>query len=174
MQEIGTLQLRLRGSYPEVPLDLAAEIAAGIYREFTPQEVRRLFRDAALLFPKSWEGLSAEMLRENMEDLKNQRYQERICKRILEVYPEATSEELEQLFQHCLLSCEEDKALLAKALERALPVDLQEAMTQIEEEILFDMVWEDAAAEDKTMNDTGDFLQGEVEEDDEDAAAKEG
>lgn len=153
MQEIGTLQLRLRGSYPEVPLELAAEIAAGIYREFTPQEMRRLWRDQALLFPKSWEGLSAEMLRENMEELKDRRYQERITKRIVLVYPEASPEELEMIYQHCLLSCESDKQLLDRALERALPAELAEAITQVEEELPFEMVWEEEPKEESNAFD---------------------
>ncbi len=76
MQEVGRLQLKIRGLYPEAPLLFAADMAHAIYCTFPPQDVAQIFsnRDRPYILDEDYTRVNLDRIKENLVHLRNARW----------------------------------------------------------------------------------------------------
>jgi len=132
--EVGFLQLKLRAVYPELPLDLAHHYADQMQKSFSKEDCFAIIQDHTVLFPQDFRIVTIELLASNLKNLRTQRFDERLCQRILKCYnghggsSAANSIQASHILNQLLSSAAGDRHLVDKSLESSLPASLDEAL----------------------------------------------
>ena len=108
---------------------------------FSKDDYKALIKDHVHIFPEDFNIITMELLETNLQNLRTQRYDDRLRNRILKCYDGAGGSTVanplhaSQILMQLLVSAGGDRTIVDKSLEMSLPASIEEA---VEEKILND------------------------------------